>query len=49
MRDPEKDALHNCWKQRHYAGVAELADALDLGSSASGVGVRVPPPAPKSK
>ena len=30
----------------HYAGVAELADALDLGSSASGVGVQVPPPAP---
>jgi hypothetical protein len=28
------------------AGVAELADALDLGSSASGVGVQVPPPAP---
>jgi hypothetical protein len=26
--------------------VAELADALDLGSSASGVGVQVPPPAP---
>ncbi len=30
----------------HCAGVAELADALDLGSSASGVGVQVPPPAP---
>jgi hypothetical protein len=34
----------------HYyvacAGVAELADALDLGSSAFGVGVQVPPPAP---
>jgi hypothetical protein len=29
-----------------HAGVAELADALDLGSSAYGVGVRVPPPAP---
>jgi hypothetical protein len=29
-----------------YAGVAELADALDLGSSAYGVGVQVPPPAP---
>lgn len=29
------------------AGVAELADALDLGSSSrKGVGVRVPPPAP---
>ncbi len=30
----------------HIAGVAELADALDLGSSAFGVGVQVPPPAP---
>jgi hypothetical protein len=30
-----------------HAGVAELADALDLGSSAYGVGVQVPPPAPK--
>jgi hypothetical protein len=29
-----------------YAGVAELADALDLGSSAFGVGVRLPSPAP---
>ena len=29
----------------HYAGVAELADAPDLGSGASGVGVQVPPPA----
>jgi hypothetical protein len=29
-----------------YAGVAELADALDLGSSAYGVGVRLPSPAP---
>jgi hypothetical protein len=29
-----------------YAGVAELADALDLGSSAFGVGVQVPPPVP---
>lgn len=28
-----------------YAGVAELADALDLGSSAFGVGVRLPSPA----
>ena len=32
-----------------YAGVAELADALDLGSSAFGVGVQVPPPAPRIK
>jgi hypothetical protein len=30
----------------HYAGVAELADALDLGSSVFDVGVQVPPPAP---
>ena len=29
-----------------FAGVAELADALDLGSSANGVGVRLPSPAP---
>lgn len=29
-----------------HAGVAELADALDLGSSAYGVGVRLPSPAP---
>ena len=28
------------------AGVAKLVDALDLGSSASGMGVRVPSPAP---
>ena len=28
------------------AGVAELADALDLGSSALGVGVRLPSSAP---
>ena len=28
------------------AGVAELADAPDLGSGAFGVGVRVPSPAP---
>ena len=28
------------------AGVAKLADALDLGSSAYGVGVRLPSPAP---
>ncbi len=29
-----------------FAKVAELVDALDLGSSALGVGVRVPPFAP---
>ena len=29
-----------------YADVAELADALDLGSSALGVGVRLPSSAP---
>ena len=30
-----------------YAGVADLADALDLGSSVNDVGVQVPSPAPK--
>jgi hypothetical protein len=30
-----------------YAGVAELADALDLGSSVFDVGVQVLSPAPK--
>ena len=30
-----------------YADVAELADALDLGSSAIGVGVRLPSSAPR--
>jgi hypothetical protein len=30
-----------------FAKVAELVDALDLGSSAYGVGVRVPPFAPE--
>ena len=29
-----------------YAGVMELVDMRDLGSRASGVGVRVPTPAP---
>ena len=33
-------------KLNHQAGVAELADALDLGSSAIGVGVRLPSSAP---
>ena len=31
----------------NYADVAELADALDLGSSAYGVGVRLPSSAPQ--
>ena len=31
---------------KKYADVAELADALDLGSSAFGVGVRLPSSAP---
>ncbi|CAG9702019.1 hypothetical protein CNEO4_280020 [Clostridium neonatale] len=31
-----------------YADVAELADALDLGSSAYGVGVRLPSSAPNN-
>ncbi len=30
----------------HFAGVAELADALDLGSSVFDVGVQVSPSAP---
>ncbi len=30
---------------KEYAGVAELADAPDLGSGAFGVGVRLPSPA----
>jgi hypothetical protein len=30
----------------NFADVAELADALDLGSSAHGVGVRLPSSAP---
>lgn len=30
-----------------YARVAKLVDALDLGSSAYGVGVQVPPRAPQ--
>ena len=34
------------WQRIKYAGVAELADALDLGSSAIGVGVRLPSSAP---
>ncbi len=33
-------------KKNTHAGVAELADALDLGSSVQYVGVQVPPPAP---
>ena len=32
--------------QLNFAGVAELADALDLGSSGFTVGVQVPSPAP---
>ena len=33
--------------QKQYAEVAELADALDLGSSVTDVGVQVPSSAPK--
>ena len=32
-----------------FADVAELADALDLGSSVTDVGVQVPSSAPKNK
>ncbi len=34
--------------QSKYAGVAELADALDLGSSVNDMGVRVSSSAPKA-
>ena len=34
---------------RLYAAVAELADALDLGSSVNDVGVQVPLAAPKQR
>ena len=34
--------IHHPPPKKKYADVAELADALDLGSSAFGVGVRVP-------
>lgn len=42
------DVIYNKWYYNfsRYAGVAELADAPDLGSGAFGVGVRVPSPAP---
>lgn len=42
------DDIYNKWYYSfsRYAGVAELADAPDLGSGAFGVGVRVPSPAP---
>ena len=33
--------------QINYAGMMELVDMRDLGSRASGVGVRVPMPAPQ--
>ncbi len=42
---PATAAAHMCGF--YYAGVAELADALDLGSSVNDVGVQVPSPAPK--
>ena len=42
------DVIYNKWYYNfsRYAGVAELADAPDLGSGAIGVGVQVPSPAP---
>ncbi len=44
----EKDCNFNglCYNMIALAGVAELADALDLGSSAFGVQVRFLSPAP---
>ena len=36
-----------CRQDTAYADVAELADALDLGSSVDDVGVQVPSSAPK--
>ena len=38
--------IHHPPPKKKYADVAELADALDLGSSAIGVGVRLPSSAP---
>ena len=38
--------IHHPPPKKKYADVAELADALDLGSSAFGVGVRLPSSAP---
>ena len=38
--------IHHPPPTKKYADVAELADALDLGSSAFGVGVRLPSSAP---
>ena len=38
--------IHHPPPRKKYADVAELADALDLGSSAFGVGVRLPSSAP---
>ena len=38
--------IHHPPPRKKYAEVAELADALDLGSSAFGVGVRLPSSAP---
>ena len=41
--------IHHPPPTKKYADVAELADALDLGSSAFGVGVRLPSSAPLFK
>ena len=38
--------IHHPPPEKIIADVAELADALDLGSSAFGVGVRLPSSAP---
>ncbi len=39
----------NRLRRKIYAGMAELADAIDLGSIVNDVGVRVSLPAPKMK
>ena len=43
------DVIYNKWYYSfsRYAGVAELADAPDLGSGGSSMGVRVPSRAPR--
>ena len=42
----ELTVLAYCGKITIFAGMMELVDMRDLGSRASGVGVRVPMPAP---
>ena len=44
-----RQSFHFSHRIGRLAGVAKLADALDLGSSALGVWVQVPPSAPATK